>query len=106
MSYRSFKRVLGDTKLERKCRFLFGGCLVLLIFCSFGWYGCQNERLVHQQNPRSCRQLVSSIIGAVHWEGLETNSEFKKTMVTPLSEALRNTEEYRYRWEAMKSNGM
>ena len=25
MSYQSIKRVLGETSLERKCRFLFGG---------------------------------------------------------------------------------
>ena len=32
MSYRSLKRVLGETSLERKCRLLFGVCLFVLIF--------------------------------------------------------------------------
>ena len=31
MSYRTIKRLLGETSLERKCRFLFGGALLLLI---------------------------------------------------------------------------
>ena len=35
MSYRSFKRVLGETSLERKCRILFGVSLLLLISIVF-----------------------------------------------------------------------
>jgi hypothetical protein len=35
MSYRTFKRLLGETSLERKCRFLFGGGLLLLVSGSF-----------------------------------------------------------------------
>ena len=35
MSYRSIKRVLGETSLERKCRLLFGACLLLLIGGAF-----------------------------------------------------------------------
>jgi two-component system sensor histidine kinase BarA len=35
MSYRSIKRVLGETSLERKCRLLFGLCLFLLITGAF-----------------------------------------------------------------------
>ena len=31
MSYRTFKRALGETNLERKCRWLFGACLLPLI---------------------------------------------------------------------------
>ena len=38
MSYRAFKRLLGETSLERKCRFLFGSGVVLLIWLSFWLY--------------------------------------------------------------------
>ena len=38
MSYRTMKRLLGETSLERKCRFLFGGGLMLLITGSFYFY--------------------------------------------------------------------
>ena len=49
MSYRSIKRVLGETSLERKCRFLFGACLLLLIIASFWVYGWQTEKLVRSR---------------------------------------------------------
>ncbi|MFO0913218.1 MAG: ATP-binding protein [Pirellulales bacterium] len=46
MSYRSLKRVLGETSLERKCRILFGLCLMVLITIAF-WYAERNvERLL------------------------------------------------------------
>ena len=44
MSYRSFKRALGETNLERKCRFLFGTCLLVLISGSFWWYSTATDR--------------------------------------------------------------
>ncbi len=50
MSYRSIKRVLGETSLERKCRLLFGACLLLLITGSFWFYGDQTEEIVNEQN--------------------------------------------------------
>ena len=31
MSYRTFKHLLGETSLERKCRFIFGGGILLLV---------------------------------------------------------------------------
>ena len=41
MSYRAFKRLLGETSLERKCRFLFGAGILLLIAASFLWYAAR-----------------------------------------------------------------
>ena len=35
MAYRSLTDILGATSLERKCRFLFGLCLFVLIAGSF-----------------------------------------------------------------------
>lgn len=72
MSYRSFKRVLGETSLERKCRFLFGACLLLLITGSFWWYGAQTARQVDKQNPIKGGLLVDTILALHHWEALET----------------------------------
>ena len=77
MSYRSFKRVLGETSLERKCRFLFGACLLILITGSFFFYGWQTEQLVYKQNPTRGRLLVDTILALVHWEKFEQNEEFK-----------------------------
>ena len=62
MSYRSIKRVLGETSLERKCRFLFGVCLLLLITASFWWYGSQTEQLVNEQTRNTGRLLVDQVM--------------------------------------------
>src|SRR6266849_5959221 len=43
MSYRAFKHLLGETSLERKCRFLFGAGILLLLTASFWWYAHQTE---------------------------------------------------------------
>ena len=62
MSYRAFKRLLGETSLERKCRFLFGGFILLLISGSFSLYAYQTEHLAYEQIPTTCRLLVSQIV--------------------------------------------
>src|SRR5207248_11791292 len=58
MSYRAFKRLLGETSLERKCRFLFGGFILLLITGSFWLYARQTEDLAYDQLTTTCRLLV------------------------------------------------
>src|SRR2546430_9999260 len=62
MSYRAFKRLLGETSLERKCRFLFGGFILLLITGSFWLYARQTEHLAYEQVPVLGRPLVSQIV--------------------------------------------
>lgn len=91
MSYRSIKRVLGETSLERKCRFLFGACLLLLITASFVIYGHQTEKLVEKQNRNTGRLLVDQVMLIEHWEELETDKRFQ-AVVTELSDKLSNQE--------------
>jgi two-component system, NarL family, sensor histidine kinase BarA len=67
MSYNSFKRVLGETSLERKCRFLFGFCLLVLIASSFWWYGSQTEGLVYNQSRSNGECLVVALMTERHW---------------------------------------
>jgi two-component system, NarL family, sensor histidine kinase BarA len=62
MSYRAFKRLLGETSLERKCRFLFGAFILLLITSSFWLYARQTEGLAYEQLPITCRSLVIQIL--------------------------------------------
>jgi signal transduction histidine kinase len=62
MSYRAFKRLLGETSLERKCRFLLGGFIVLLLSGSFWMYGWRMESLAYEQIPTMCRLLVGQIV--------------------------------------------
>ena len=52
MSYRSFKHLLGETSLERKCRFIFGLGILVLVTISFFWYGQKTESLVASRRPR------------------------------------------------------
>ena len=60
MSYRSFKRALGETNLERKCRLLFGSCLLVLISGSFWWYGTRTDKIVYDLNRFVGKALVQS----------------------------------------------
>jgi signal transduction histidine kinase len=62
MSYRAFKRLLGETSLERKCRFLFGAFILLLITGSFWLYARQTEHLAYDQITTTCRLLVVQIV--------------------------------------------
>jgi len=66
MSYRAFKRLLGETSLERKCRFLFGAGILLLITASFWLYAYQTEHLAYDQTTTTCRVLVNQIFDKHH----------------------------------------
>jgi len=66
MSYRAFKRLLGETSLERKCRFLFGSGVVVLITASFWLYAYQTELLAYEQAVASCRLLVTPSLAQEH----------------------------------------
>src|SRR5262249_30046778 len=62
MSYRAFKRLLGETSLERKCRFLFGAFILLLITASFWLYAWRTEHLAYEQLVTTSRLLVTPIV--------------------------------------------
>src|SRR4030042_161761 len=98
MSYRSIKRVLGETSLERKCRFLFGACLLLLITASFWVYGSQTESLVYKQNRTTGRLLVDQVMLITHWNELETSKRFR-LVVNDLTKRLSNQE---YTWDFIR----
>jgi two-component system, NarL family, sensor histidine kinase BarA len=68
MSYQSIKRVLGETSLERKCRLLFGVCLLVLITGSFWWYSFQTQQLVYEKDRITGRALVDQIMLEKHME--------------------------------------
>jgi signal transduction histidine kinase len=62
MSYRAFKRLLGETSLERKCRFLFGAFILLLMTGSFWLYANKTEDLAYNQLESTSRLLVDPIV--------------------------------------------
>ncbi len=104
MSYRSLKRVLGETSLERKCRYLFGGCLLVLILGSFWWYGRSTEELVRESSRETARSLVETIIVMHHgrvWQSEvdeKTGDNFAE-LVEDLRKGLVSRD---YRWEFVR----
>jgi len=88
MSYRAFKHLLGETSLERKCRFIFGGGILILITASFYWYGSESERMVYDQNLNTCRMMVNPILLRRHWTALETDRDFVPTIHAMFGELL------------------
>ena len=70
MSYRAFKRLLGETSLERKCRFLFGMGILVLITLSFWVYAIQTEGLAYDQAKTTCRMLINPILDRHHRHGV------------------------------------
>jgi signal transduction histidine kinase len=70
VSYRSFKHLLGETSLERKCRFIFGLGLFLLVVGSFFMYGVKTETLVRNQTTQTARMAVNPTLMNLHYKKL------------------------------------
>src|SRR5258708_5252170 len=106
MSYRTFKRLLGETSLERKCRFLFGGGLLILITLSFYFYGKLTSGLLDKQPRNTGRLLVTPIILRKHWEWSEQRSNLETDFVNvieEMSKELQPVDRANYRWELLKA---
>src|SRR5688572_19933959 len=69
MSYRAFKRLLGETSLERKCRWLLGAGVLLLMTGSFWVYARQTEDLAYEQLETTGRALLTPVIAQFHVKG-------------------------------------
>ena len=80
MSYRAFKRLLGETSLERKCRWLLGAGVLLLMAGSFYVYAHQTENLAYEQLETTGRALLSPIVAKLHVKGeqLQALEDFQK----------------------------
>ena len=68
MSYRTVKKILGETSLERKCRFLLGAGMLILIATSFWFYWYLNAKLIDEQNIRLASTIVGEELAALHTE--------------------------------------
>ncbi len=66
MSYRAFKRLLGETSLERKCRWLIGSGVLVLMAASFFFYARQTEELAYDQLAHTGRTLVPPVVARMH----------------------------------------
>jgi two-component system, NarL family, sensor histidine kinase BarA len=66
--YRSLKRVLGESNLERKCRWLFGICVGGLIFVAFWWVDRISEGLIEETAQGKGRDRVRYVLFDLHWQ--------------------------------------
>src|SRR5437764_727969 len=66
MSYRSFKRLLGESSLERKSRFLLGAVTLLLISGSFWIYARMTAGLAYDATANSSRLLAAQVLYNYH----------------------------------------
>jgi two-component system, NarL family, sensor histidine kinase BarA len=102
MSYRTFKKLLGETSLERKCNFLFGGALMLLITGSFYFYAQLNLQIVRAQHRQRAQLLIAQNLQTTHMTQLgdpEMEPLFKE-----LSGALKPVELREYNWKFIPQN--
>ena len=68
MSYRTIKRLLGETHFELKSLVLFGLGLTVLATITFALYWWQTSGLVSEGNRQAARQMIPAIILAHHWK--------------------------------------
>ncbi len=66
--YRSLKRVLGESNLESKCRWLFGICVGGLILIAFWWVDRISEGLIEETAQSKGRDLVRYVLFDLHWQ--------------------------------------
>ncbi len=99
MSYRAFKRLLGETSLERKCRFLFGAFSLLLISGSFVLYAGLTENLTYDQIPTVCRLIVGDVVDRQLATGCRTKGASPTAKDADTQERADAAAEFRQNWE-------
>ena len=68
MPSRTFRRLLGETALERKCRFLCGSGILVVVAFSFVWCGQKIESLLIGQTTQAARMLVTPTLMNLHYK--------------------------------------
>ncbi len=86
ISYRALKKLIGESSLERKCRFLFGFALLFLITASFWLYASRTRRLVEYQQHLAAGMLVERLLQLRHYALLIPAGSEKNTPETVASE--------------------
>src|SRR3954470_4282190 len=98
MSYRAFKRLLGETRLQRKSLLLLGTMSVLLITLSFWLFAHLTERIAYDATANSGRLLIPLILRSRHDAQLESRAameEFQQASEDRWSKAL-STYSYKF----------
>ncbi len=104
MSYRALKRLLGETSLERKCRFLFGAFILVLITGSFSLYAWRTEHLAYEQITTTCRLLMVQIVDRQLAHGCRPVAQPGRALAPAKADAgqkkmARALDEFRENWE-------
>src|SRR6185369_9886458 len=88
--YRSLKRVLGESNLESKCRWLFGICVGGLIFLSFWWVDRISEGLIEETAQSKGSGLVTYSLFDLHWQWwtLRDEGELRQKPVEDMNKGL------------------
>jgi two-component system, NarL family, sensor histidine kinase BarA len=73
MSYRAFKKLLGETSLERKCRFVLGTVSLVLITGSFWFYAWMTEKIAYKSATRSGPLLIGRTLFSLHDDGSDAS---------------------------------
>jgi len=101
MSYRAFKHLLGETSLERKCRFIFGGGILVLVTFSFYWYGQKTESLVISQTTQTARMLVKPTLMNIHYKVMG-NQDFGELIDSLWDDLMPLDDLPRYDWRILR----
>jgi len=75
------RRLLGEASLERKCRFLFGGGILVLMAGTFIWYSYRMERIVYRGIRDQARLVAGRILTTEHWKRME-HTDFHRNVET------------------------
>ena len=75
MAQQSWRRVLGETSLERKCRLLFGFWLTLLISGAFWGVEKVSSDLILKNTRTTARDVVDVALMKPHFNYWETRKE-------------------------------
>ncbi len=97
MSYRAFKRLLGETSLERKCRFLLGAGILLLITLSFWVYARQTEHLAYEQTATTGRLLITPIVARLHLSDEDSRNAMKEFQEATENTGAADFSDYKYK---------
>ena len=87
MSYRGIKRVLGESRLERKIRILFGVCLLALTAGAFWWVSKITENLIRDNTRDKAQSLTTDFILRTHLRKVK----FQESLVGSASTDLFNS---------------
>ena len=93
MSYRTFKHLLGETSLERKCRFIFGGGIFALVTTSFYLYGQKTEKLLMGQTTQTARRLVNPTITDKHYKSPQFVGQLTAKSFEQLAESFKRQDD-------------